>query len=90
MMIKLMLEVPALQSCVINLASWMGVEPRGHIEVQPLPGAPGHVVAGHAHGCGVLAGLLAAALVDGIIGAIRRWRPAVTARKQVTAQGDGV
>lgn len=37
-----------------------------------LPDAPGHVLAGYAHGCGVVAGVAAAALVDGIMGAYRR------------------
>lgn len=58
--IKLALEVPMLQ------AWWRG----GHAAEQllmPLSGAPGHVVAGHAHGCGVLAGLVAAAVVDGVL-----------------------
>ncbi len=62
--IKLMLEVPVLQ------ALWSGAGP-GRWTAEPLPQAPGHVVAGHAHGCGVLAGVLAAALVDGIIAVTR-------------------
>jgi len=66
--IKLAMEVPVLQQAV---AGWMGTGPP---QPQALPHAPGHVVAGHAHGCGVLAGVVAAALVDGIIGICRRLR----------------
>lgn len=68
--IKLGLEVPALQHL------WTGWSGASTPPAQALPDAPGHVVAGHAHGCGVLAGVAAAALMDGIIGLCRRIRPA--------------
>lgn len=53
-LIKLALEAPALQ------AWWAGVEV-GQWPAAALPGAAGHVVAGHAHLCGVVAGLASAA-----------------------------
>ena len=63
--IKLALEVPWLQ------AWWQGGSALGQV-LSPLPDAPGHVRAGHAHGCGVVAGLVAAVLVDGIMALSRR------------------
>lgn len=45
------------------------------VDAQALPDAPGHVIAGHAHGCGVLAGLASAAVVDGIMRAWQRRVP---------------
>lgn len=59
--IKLALEVPVFQA-------WWSGRPAVDQALSPLPDAPGHVLAGHAHGCGVWAGLMAAALVDGIMG----------------------
>lgn len=58
--LKLMLEMPGLQ------ALWQQ-RPVAEIPSTALSGVPGHVLAGHAHGCGVLAGLIAAALLDGIM-----------------------
>ncbi len=58
--IKLALEVPVLR------AWWSGTLAVNQ-GLAPLPDAPGHVLAGQAHGCGVWAGLMAAAVVDGII-----------------------
>lgn len=71
-LVKLWLEVPALQQLTAG-GTGSAMPP-----AEPLPDAPGHVVAGHAHGCGVLAGVAAAALMDGIIGVCRRLRPAPT------------
>ena len=58
-LIKLMLEAPAVQ------AWWTGLSVQALPSVA-LPGAPGHVLAGHAHLCGVAAGLIAAAVADGL------------------------
>ena len=67
--LKLFLEVPVLQ------ALWSAT-PAADQALAPLPDAPGHVLAGHAHGCGVWAGVMAAALVDGIMAwSTRRHRP---------------
>lgn len=63
--LKLALEVPLLQGW------WSGTHAQDQAPV-PLPGAPGHVLAGHAHGCGVWAGVMAAAAVDGIMVWFRR------------------
>lgn len=68
--IKLALEVPAF-------VQWWSAS--GVWAAQPLPDAPGHIVAGHAHGCGVLAGVLAAGLVDGIMALGARIRRRSTA-----------
>ena len=63
--IKLMLEMPALR------AWWQGVAV-AELQPSPLAGAPGHILAGHAHGCGVAAGLIMALLLDGIMALRRR------------------
>lgn len=59
-LIKLAVEMPTLQGW------WQGTAAADAAR-QPLPGAPGHIVAGHAHACGVAAGLIVAAALDGIM-----------------------
>lgn len=59
-LLKLLLESPWF------LAAGQGV-PVHEVVSAPLPGAPGHVVAGHAHACGVAAGLIASAVLDGMM-----------------------
>lgn len=62
--IKTTWELPAFQAWVQGMAVTDLVAPG-------LPGAPGHVVAGHAHACGVAAGLLVSWARDGIMAARR-------------------
>lgn len=63
--IKLSLEAPLL-------LVWLTGTAAGPHGAEPLAGAPGHVVAGHAHACGVMAGVLGAAAVDGMMALRRR------------------
>lgn len=58
--IKTSWELPAFQA-------WLQGVTMADLLAPPLPGAPGHVVAGHAHACGVAAGLLVSWARDGIM-----------------------